>query len=88
MKKYWFYGIMPQDTILEKNLNEEQKKIIKTEKENLTKDNLYIGWLGYNKNDKWAFMRHGFEEIIIDESKGNIARKKFNKKLPEIFDFI
>ena len=86
MKKYWFYGIMPRDAISEESLTEEQKKIIKEEQEKLTEENLLQGWLGYNKEDKWIFMRHGFEEVIIEESRGNIARKKFEKLLPELFD--
>jgi hypothetical protein len=87
MKKYWFYGIMPRDAISENTLTEEQKQIIKEEKEKLNEDNLQHGWLGYNKEDSWVFMRHGFEEIIIDEPRGNIARKKFTELLPKLFMF-
>lgn len=86
MKKYWFYGIMPKDSISENALTEEHKKLIKEEHKKLTKKNLFNGWLGYNKDDKWVFMRHGFQEIIINESKGNIARKKFENLLPELFE--
>lgn len=86
MKKYWFYGIMPKDAISEDTLSEEQIKIIKKEEEKLTEENLHYGWLGYNKNNKWVFMRHGFEEVVIEESRGNIARKKFEKILPELFN--
>lgn len=85
MKKYWFYGIMPKDAILESNLTQEQKTIIESENEKLTEENLEFGWLGYSRNDKWEFMRHGFELINIDESKGNIARKELIKKLKEKF---
>ena len=86
MKNYWFYGIMPKDTISEEILTEDQKKIITEEKNKLNKQNLQNGWLGYYKDNKWAFMRHGFEEISIDDPRGNIAREKFEKLLPEIFN--
>lgn len=85
MKKYWFYGIMPEDSIPEKELTQEQLTIIETQKSKLTKENLYNGWLGFFKNDGWYFMRNGFPEIFINESKGNIARKNFQKMLPEIY---
>ena len=87
MKKYWFHGIMPKDAISEDTLTEKQKEIIEEEKEKLTKENLQGGWLGFNRGEKWSFMRHGFEEIIIDESRGNIARKELEKLLPEIYIF-
>lgn len=87
MKKYWFYGIMPKDTISEETLSEDQKKIIFEEKNKLTKENLYNNWLGYNKNNYWVFMRHGFEEVAIDEDRGNIARDKFNELLPDLYKF-
>jgi hypothetical protein len=87
MKKYWFYGIMPKDSIPEENLNEEQKKIITEQNNKLSKENLLTGWLGFNKDNKWFFMRHGFEEISIDESKGNIARKKLSNILLGKYQF-
>lgn len=83
MKKYWFYGIMPKDAIDVSDLTEEHKKIIESENNKLTKDNLLFGWLGYFRNNKWEFMRHGFELIIIDEHRGNIARKKLEIVLKE-----
>ena len=86
MKNYWFYGIMPKDAIPEETLTEEQQKIVIEQKNILTKENLTNGWLGYYKKDKWVFMRHGFEEISIDDPRGNIAREKFEKLLPELFN--
>ncbi len=78
MKKYWFKGIMPQDTIGEDDLTEEQKEIIKIQNSKLTKENLELGWLGFYKEDNWEFMRIGIESIFIKEkpSRGNIARLK------------
>lgn len=83
MKKYWFYGIMPRDSIDESKLTQAQKEIIESENKKLTEENLEFGWLGYFKNNKWEFMRHGLESIIIDESRGNIARKELILLLKE-----
>ena len=86
MKKYWFYGIMPRDSIEEGNLTTEQKEIIKEENRKLTKENLAFGWLGYFRGNKWEFMRHGFESIFIDDLKGNVAREKFVAILKEKYN--
>lgn len=83
MKKYWFYGIMPRDSVQENDLSEKQKEIIKEETGKLTKENLQHGWLGYYRGDKWEFMRHGIESIFVDDERGNIAREKFTKILVE-----
>lgn len=83
MKKYWFYGIMPKDIVEEENLSEEQKNIILEEKEKLSEDNYLHGWLGFSKNTYWEFMRHGFETITVNESRGNIARNKLLEVLNE-----
>ena len=83
MKKYWFYGIMPRDSIEEAKLTEKQKIIIEEEDSKLTKDNLEHGWLGYFRSDKWEFMRHGVESIFIDDIRGNVARELFVKVLKE-----
>jgi len=83
MKKYWFYGIMPRDSIEEKNLTTIQKEIIEEENVKLTKDNLEHGWLGYFRGDKWEFMRHGVESIFVEDMRGNVAREKFVKTLKE-----
>ncbi len=83
MKKYWFYGIMPKDSIEEKDLSENQKEIIILENNKLTNENFEFGWLGYFREDKWEFMRHGLESIFIDDIRGNIARKKFVEVLKE-----
>ena len=76
MKKYWFYGIMPRDSIEEDRLSEKQKEIITQESNKLTDENFSFGWLGFQRGNKWEFMRHGVESIIIDEEKSNVAREK------------
>ena len=81
MIKYWFYGIMPKDAIGENYLSERQKEIITIEKEKLSGNNYQHGWLGFLRENKWEFMRHGFETIIVDEIRGNIARKDLIKLL-------
>jgi hypothetical protein len=83
MKKYWFYGIMPRDSISEDRLTEKQKDIIVEESNNLTSENFSFGWLGFQRGDKWEFMRHGVESIFIEEERGNVAREKFVKILNE-----
>lgn len=83
MKKYWFYGIMPRDSIEETELTTIQKQIIEEENNKLTKENLEFGWLGYFRGDKWEFMRHGIESIFINDTRGNVARKKFIEILKE-----
>lgn len=83
MKKYWFYGIMPRDSIEETRLTEKQKEIIEIENNKLTDENLEHGWLGYFRGDKWEFMRHGVESIFIDDIRGNVARELFVEVLKE-----
>lgn len=85
MKKYWFYGLLPNDTVNENKLSEAQKKIIDKEKSALSKKNLHDRWIGYQVNDGWEFMRHGFEVVFIKESKGNIARLMLSKLLEKKF---
>ena len=86
MKKYWFYGIVHNEYILEENLTDKQKNIINVEKQKLDNENLYNGWLGYFSNNSWRFMRNGFELIEINEEKGNIARKKLKNILSNKFN--
>lgn len=83
MKRYWFYGIMPKDVINEEYLSEKQKSIIKNEQEKLSQDNYQYGWLGFLRGSNWEFMRHGFETIIVEEIKGNIARTKLTQILSD-----
>ena len=86
MKKYWFYGIMPRDSIAEDRLTEKQKDIILEESNNLTSENFSFGWLGFQRGDKWEFMRHGVESIFIEEERGNVAREMFVKILNEKYE--
>lgn len=71
----------PKDTISEEFLSEAQRKIIKKEASALSKKNVFDRWIGYEVEDGWRFMRHGFEVIHINEEKGNIARIRLVKIL-------
>ena len=81
MKRYWFYGTMPDKTIPENNLTEEQKRIIENENGKLSQENFADSWLGYKNGNGWDFMRHGFEVHYIDEEKSNVARQIFVKTI-------
>ena len=81
MKRYWFYGSMPKDTIEEQELTDQQKDIIEQENNKINNDNFHTYWIGYKKENGWDFMRHGFEVLHVSEHKGNIARKKLFKLL-------
>jgi len=75
MKKYWFYGIMPIDSIDEISLTEEQKNIIRFEDDKINSENYHLGWIGFARDGTWEFMRNGIESITIEEEKGNVARE-------------
>jgi hypothetical protein len=85
MKRYWFYGRMPKDTVLEKSLSDEQKESVDFEKNRININNYHQFWLGYYVEDGWDFMRNGLEIIHIDEPKGNIARDKFKLIIKKIY---
>lgn len=74
---------MPNDTIPEERLSEEQKKIVDLEKGRIDIDNFDRSWIGYKVNDGWNFMRHGLEVIYIEEPRGNIAREKLYSIIEE-----
>lgn len=77
MKRYWFYGSMPKDTVLETELTDKQKQIIELENNKIDTNNYINSWLGYKKTSGWDFVRHGLEVIHVSEERGNIARKTF-----------
>jgi hypothetical protein len=79
MKRYWFYGTMPNQTVKENELTEEQKKIIELETERMSRDNYDRSWIGFCRDDGWDFMRHGFEVIFIKEQRGNVARQQLKQ---------
>ena len=85
MKRYWFYGSMPKNTIEENNLTQEQIQTINKEKQKINNQNYDKSWIGFKNGDGWDFMRHGFEVIYVNEEKGNIARDIFYRKIKEIF---
>jgi hypothetical protein len=85
MSKYWFYGVFPKDNIDEKFLTAEQKEIVAEEKLRINCDNYSRLWIGYKVDQGWRFMRHGLETILIEDHRGNIARKKLLSKLKEIY---
>jgi len=74
---------MPSQTTSEKNLTDEQKKIVYSEKQRIDKENFTNGWLGYKNETGWDFMRHGLEIVHIDEERGNVARKQLKKIIVE-----
>lgn len=86
MKRYWFYGTMPSNTISESDLTDTHKDIIKKERARVNDDNYYCNWIGYKKKDGWDFMRHGFEVVFIEEEKANVARKKFYSLLDQKYN--
>ena len=80
-KRYWFYGSMPSQTTSEKELTQDQKKIIELEKQRININNFTQGWLGFKNEYGWDFMRHGVEVINIDEERGNVARRELSQIL-------
>jgi hypothetical protein len=81
MDEYWFCGIFPKKGISEESLTDKQKEIIEEEatKENI--DNYQNGWLGYQVENGWKFMKHGQLVILIEEERGNIARIMLYEKI-------
>ena len=79
--EYWFCGIFPKKGISKDSLSEQQINIIKEEstKENI--ENYQNGWLGYQFDSGWKFMKHGQPIVFIEEEKSNIARNLLYSKI-------
>jgi hypothetical protein len=77
---------MPKNTIDEKDLTDEQIRIVESENKKINNENFTNSWIGMKNGDGWDFMRHGFEVIHIYGERGNICRKKLAPIIEKLYN--